>query len=85
MDSDEALHALLGDNIPEGLRPSRVAAIHESFHRRELNSSQGGQMIQDLLDDGMSYREISKATGYPMTTLHRWVAPPKRVSTEDPT
>jgi DNA invertase Pin-like site-specific DNA recombinase len=85
MDSDEALHGLLGDNIPEGYRASRLAGLHESMHRREVNSQQGGQMIQDLIDDGMSYREIEKATGYPRSTLQRWVAPPKRVSTEDTT
>lgn len=83
MNSGEALNALLGDNPPEDFETSRLAGLHESFRRRELNSQHGGRMIQDLLDAGWTYRRIEKATGYPLATLHRWVAPPKRLPTED--
>jgi hypothetical protein len=46
--------------------------------RVEQNTADGGAVIAALVEQGMSYREIERATGIPHVAAHRWAAPPTR-------
>lgn len=77
MDVEGALNELLGDSRTGDLKSDLIRAVRESWRRRHVNSEAGGTAIQGLHElVGMSYREISREVDIPLTTLHRWTAPP---------
>ncbi len=76
--TDEALDALLGDQLTGDTRTDLLDALKEAMRRRERNTAHGGAVIAALLDAGLSYRQIEEATGIPRATAQRWAVPPKR-------
>jgi hypothetical protein len=83
MTVEEALDSLLGSNRTGDLTADLVAGAREAMDRRERNSLHGGAVIAALVDAGLSYRDIERATGIPRATAQRWATPPTRIAPED--
>ena len=64
-------------------RADLIRAAQEAMRRRERNTIDGGAVIAALVEMGMSYRDIERATGIPHVTAHRWAAPPRTVDQTD--
>jgi hypothetical protein len=73
---------LLGDQRTADQRADLIAAAREAMRRRESNTTDGGAVIAALVELGLSYRDIERATGIPHVTAHRWATPPKRADSD---
>ncbi|HEV7831559.1 MAG TPA: hypothetical protein VGP04_22520 [Pseudonocardiaceae bacterium] len=82
MSTEEALVNLLGDRRTADQRADLIAAAREAMRRRESNTTDGGAVIAALVELGLSYRDIERATGIPHVTAHRWATPPKRADSD---
>ena len=71
-DAEAALASLLGGNRSGDTQADLIAAAQEAMRRRERNTIDGGIVIAALVELGMSYRDIERATGIPHVTAHRW-------------
>lgn len=80
-DVEAALTSLLGAARTGDEQADLIAAAKEAMRRRERNTVDGGAVIAALIEMGMSYREIERATGIPHVTAHRWATPPQRADT----
>ena len=76
---DDALDSLLGTTRTGDRIADLVTAAKEAMDRRERNSIHGGLIIAALVEAGLSYRDIERATQIPRATAQRWAAPPERV------
>jgi hypothetical protein len=76
MDVEDALRELLPDSQTGERRDDLVTAAIEAWRRRHVNTEAGAAVIAALVDLGLSYRKIADLTGIPVTTAHRWAAPP---------
>lgn len=76
---DDALDSLIGSNRTGDRVADLVTAAREAMDRRERNSVHGGLVIAALVEAGLSYRDIERATQIPRATAQRWAAPPERV------
>ena len=73
---EEALDALLADRRTGDLDRDLIEAAKEALDRRIKNTQHGGAVIAAMVERGMSYRDIEKATGTPKSTAARWSVPP---------
>jgi uncharacterized protein YerC len=80
---EQALASLLGSQRSNDRRADLIKAAKEAMRRREQNTYDGGAVIAAMLEDGMSYREIERATGIPVATAHRWATPPERAEASE--
>ena len=64
-------------------RADLIRAAQEAMRRRERNTIDGGAVIAALVEMGMSYRNIERATGIPHVTAHRWATSPRTVDQTD--
>lgn len=76
---DDALNSLLGTERTGNLEVDLIAAAMETMRRRERNSIDGGLVLGELINLGLSYRDIERLTGIPRATAQRWATPPPRV------
>jgi hypothetical protein len=82
-DDVEAALTSLGVESTGDRRADLIRAAQEAMRRRERNTIDGGAVIAALVEMGMSYRDIERATGIPHVTAHRWAAPPRTVDQTD--
>ena len=82
-DDVEAALASLGIESTGDRRADLIRAAQEAMRRRERNTIDGGAVIAALVEMGMSYRDIERATGIPHVTAHRWAAPPRTIDQTD--
>jgi hypothetical protein len=82
-DDIEAALASLGIEPTDDRRTDLIRAAQEAMRRRERNTIDGGAVIAALVEMGMSYRDIERATGIPHVTAHRWAAPPRTIDQTD--
>jgi hypothetical protein len=80
---EEALMELLGVEQTGDRKADLIAAAREAMRRRERNSRDGGAVIAALVEEGMSWRDIERATGIPFVTARRWATPPEKVPIEE--
>lgn len=85
-----ALDALVPpDQRTDDMRADLVAAIRETWRRREENTRLGAAVIRALHRDAKSWRTVEYLTGVPRMTARRWATPPaqadvdRQPSTED--
>lgn len=72
-----ALDALVPPDQQTGdLRIDLVAAIRETWRRREENTRLGAAVIRALHRDAKSWSTVQYLTGIPRMTARRWATPP---------
>jgi hypothetical protein len=74
-----ALDALVPSDQQTGdARADLLAAIAETWRRREENTRLGAAVIAALHRDAGSWRTVEYLTGIPRMTARRWAVPPEK-------
>jgi hypothetical protein len=80
-----ALDALVPPDQQSGdPRADLVAAIRETWRRREENTRLGAAVIRALHRDAGSWRTVEYLTGVPRMTARRWATPPEEADADRP-
>jgi hypothetical protein len=80
-----ALDALVPPEQQTGdVRDDLIAAVRESWRRREENTKLGAAVLGALYRSAQSWRTIEFITGVPRTTARRWATPPAEADADRP-